>query len=75
MHTVTETAIKILIRMYKFSVPISSDHMAGSKSSEAKPFDHTIIIMDTSNNVPILEFETCPPDIRPFCADKVKRFQ
>ena len=71
----TGTEIEILIRMYKFSVPIFSDDMASSKSSEVKPFDHTIIIMDASNNVPLLKFETCPPDIRPFCVDKVNRFR
>ena len=60
--------------MYKFTIPIFSDEMASSKSSEVKPFDHTIIIMDASNNVPLLKFETCPPDIRPFCVDKVNRF-
>merc|ERR1711868_151997 len=48
-----------------------TDDMASSKSSEVKPFDHTIIIMDASNNVPLLKFETCPPDIRPFCVDKI----
>ena len=75
MHTVTETAVKILIRMYKFSVPIFSDEMASSKSLETKPFDYKIFIMDASNIIPLLEFETCPPDIRPFCVDKVNRFQ
>ena len=74
MQTVTETAIKILIRTYKFPVPIFSDEMASSKSSEVKPFDHTIIILDASNNVPLLKFDHCPPDIRPFCVDKVNRF-
>ena len=78
MLTVTGTdiaiLIKILIRIYKFAVQIFSDEMASSKSLEVKPFDHTIIIMDASNNVPLLKFETCPPDIRPFCVDKVNSF-
>ena len=76
MHTVTETdieiLIKILIRMYKFSIPICLDEMASSKSLETKPFDHTIIIL--SNKVPIFKFDHCPPDIRPFCVDKVNIF-